>query len=197
MAHRSSFRHTNTQTTQRQQWRKTLFATAIRFKLCRMDSQAANVSTHIFKGSRFWVSNARMVAIAVAGAAVFMLVVAVIVLTMGGNARMASLFLLISLGVLLSFYFPGNLIAIYPYQVTLESGKGLWLHGAFKKVYIAIDDLRDVQHTGVGTAVRLKRRYHFLGRFYIHWAFGPEAGPLADAIRDEIRGGISEAQHRI
>lgn len=49
-----------------------------------------------------------------------------------------------------------------------------------------IENLRDVQHTGMGTAVRLKRRQRLLGTFYIHWAFGSEAGQLADAIRDEI-----------
>ena len=195
VAHLSSFRHTNTH---RHQWRKTLFATAIRFKLCRMDSQVANVPTHTFKGSRFWVSNAQMAAIAGAGAAVLVLVVAVVALSKGGNARMALLFLLISVGTLLCFYFPGNLIVVYPYEVTVEGGKGLWLHGGFKKVCIPIDDRRDVQHTGTGTAVRLKRRHRLLGGFYIHWAFGPEAGPLADAIRDEIRKrNSSEPQHRI
>ena len=78
---------------------------------------------------------------------------------------------------------------------------GAWRHTfphSGKEVYIPIDDLRDVQHTGTGTAVRLKRRHRLLGGFHIHWAFGLEAVPLADAIRDEIRKtNSSEPQHRI
>jgi hypothetical protein len=128
-----------------------------------------------------------MAPVAAAGGGLLMLVVGVIFLTTDGDVLFGAALLLFPVGALLCFYFPGNLIAMYPYAVTVEDGRGVWIHAAFRKTYVPSGDLRDVQPGAVGTCVRLKRRRRLLGSFYVHWAFGPEAAPLADAIRNEIR----------
>ena len=84
-------------------------------------------------------------------------------------------------------YFPGNAIARYPYEVVIEKGKGLRVYAPFKKLYIPIEDLRDVGFSGEGSAVRLKRRRRVLTVFIIHKFFGSQGLPLADAIREEIQ----------
>jgi hypothetical protein len=152
-----------------------------------VDVQAPNRSIRTFKGSGFWLFNAKMAAVAGLGAGLLMSVNSVNVLRMGSDKRIGTGLLLTAIVVLLCSYWPGNLISMYPYEITVEKGKGLWIHAAFRKTYVPSADLQDVRHTGIGTSVRLKRRQRLLRAFYIHWAFGPEAGPLADAIRDEIR----------
>jgi hypothetical protein len=84
-------------------------------------------------------------------------------------------------------YFPGNAIARYPYEVIIEKGKGLLVCAAFRKLYIPIQDLRDVGFSGEGSVVRLKRRYRMLAVIVIHKFFGSQGQPLADAIREEIQ----------
>ena len=87
----------------------------------------------------------------------------------------------------------GNLIAAYPYEVSLEEGKGLELHAPLKKIYIPIEDLRDVRKSSIqaGYAVRLRRRHRLLTSFLIPSFFGDQAEPLVDAIQEEIRRNTS------
>lgn len=94
------------------------------------------------------------------------------------------LFLIVT--VICTFY--GNLIAAYPYAVTLEVGKGLQLYAPLKRVYIPTNDLRDVQRSALqsGYVVRLNRRHRLLTGFLVPAFFGDQAEPLAEAIRTEI-----------
>jgi hypothetical protein len=84
---------------------------------------------------------------------------------------------------------PGNLIAAYPYVVSVEEGRGLELHAVLKRLYIPFEDVRDVQRSYLqpGYIVRLKRRRRLLKSFLIPWYFGDRAEPLANAIREQIR----------
>jgi hypothetical protein len=84
-------------------------------------------------------------------------------------------------------YFPGNAVVRYPYEVVIEKGKGLQVFAPFKKLYIPIEDLRDVGFSGEGSVVRLQRRRRMLTVLIIHRLFGSQGPPLADAIRDEIK----------
>ena len=86
-------------------------------------------------------------------------------------------------------FVPGNLIAAYPYAVSIEEGRGLELRAVLKKLYIPLEEVRDVQKSYLqpGYVVRLKRRHRLLKSFLIPWYFGDEAEPLANAIREEIR----------
>jgi hypothetical protein len=59
--------------------------------------------------------------------------------------------------------FAGNAIARYPYEVVIEKGKGLRVHASFKKLYIPMQDLRDVRFSGEGPEVRLQRGHRILG----------------------------------
>lgn len=79
-----------------------------------VDSQVTNTTARTFKGSDFWVSNVQMATAAGIGGGIVMLAVAVIILRAHGNVPMATLLLLNSLGVSLCFFFPGDLIAMYP-----------------------------------------------------------------------------------
>jgi hypothetical protein len=151
-----------------------------------VDVQEANPRTRTFRGSRFWVFNAQGATLAGIAGILLMSVVAFNDLLVGGKTRIGAALLLYSIGALLCFYWPGNLIAMFPYEITIETGKGLWIHSVFRKTYITSADLRDLRHTAVGTSVHLKRRQRLMRHFYIHWFFGPESGPLAEAIRGEI-----------
>jgi hypothetical protein len=105
-----------------------------------------------------------------------------------GNILFAATLTLILVVSVLCFL-PGNMGAVYPYAVAVEEGKGLQLYAPLKKLYIPIEDLRDVQKSvlGQGYVVRLNRRRRLLTSFVIHSFFGDQAEPLANAIRDEIR----------
>jgi hypothetical protein len=148
-------------------------------------------SPRVFKAGRFWNSNVFAATLAGALAGVLMLVVMGIVVSGNptrGNIAFASglAFVLVLSAVC---FVPGNLIAAYPYAVSLEEGKGLELRAVLKRVYIPLEELREVQKSYVqpGYVVRLRRRHRLLKSFLIPWYFGDQAEPLANAIREQIR----------
>jgi len=149
----------------------------------------------IFRAGHFWNSNIFGAAVAGAGAGILMLVVMAIVV-LGNPTRNNILFATGLAFVLIASaicFVPGNLIAAYPYSVFLEQGKGLELHAPLKKIYIPIEDVRDVRTSFLqpGYVVRLKRCHGLLRSFLIPRYFGDQAEPLADAIREEIRRSVS------
>jgi len=156
------------------------------------NSQSA---AHTFKAGPLWNSNVFGAALGGAGAGVLMLVVMSIVVLENptlNNVLFASGLALILIASALCFV-PGNLIAAYPYAVSLEEGKGLELRAPLRRVYIPIEDLRDVRMSFLqpGYIVRLKRRHRLLKGFLIPRFFGDQTEPLAHAIREEIRRGAS------
>jgi hypothetical protein len=148
-------------------------------------------SPRIFKAGRFWNSNVFAAALAGALGGVLMLVVMGIVVS--GNPTRNNILFASGLALVLVLsalcFVPGNLIAAYPYAVSLEEGKGLELRAVLKKLYIPLEEVRDVQKSYLqpGYVVRLKRRHRLLKSFLIPWYFGDQAEPLANAIREEIR----------
>ena len=84
---------------------------------------------------------------------------------------------------------PGNLVAAYPYAVSVEEGKGLELHAPLKKIFIPIEDIGEVKTSYLqpGYVVRLKQRHRLLTSFLIPTFFGDQAEPLANTIRQEIQ----------
>ncbi len=89
-------------------------------------------------------------------------------------------------------WFPGNAIASFPYEVVVEKRRGLHIRAPFKELYIPIDNIQDVRSSSLrGFVVRLKRRHRLLTQIVIHRFFGREGKPLADTIREEIRGEAS------
>lgn len=145
----------------------------------------------VFKAGRFWNSNVFAAALAGALGGVVMLVVMGIVVSANptrNNILFASGLALTLLLSVLSFV-PGNLIAAYPYAVSIQEGKGLELRAVLRKIYIPLEEVRDVQKSYLqpGYVVHLKRRHGLLKSFLIPWYFGYEAEPLANAIREEIR----------
>jgi len=86
------------------------------------------------------------------------------------------------------------MVAIFPYEVDVEEGKGVRLHAVLKQVYIPIEDIRDVQKSFLqGYVVRLRRRHRLLEKFVIHRLFGGEREGLVHAIQDEIRRAAANA----
>jgi len=84
--------------------------------------------------------------------------------------------------------FAGNLVAATPFAVELEEGKGLCLRAPFKKLYVPIEEVREVR-SGLleqGTIVKLNRRHGLMKSFNIHWAFGEQGRNLARALELEI-----------
>jgi len=145
----------------------------------------------IFKAGQFWSSNVSGAALGGAGAVILMLVMMGIVVWMKPdreNILFAATLTLILVVSMLCFL-AGNMGAVYPYAVAVQEGKGLQLYAPLKKLYIPIEDVRDVRKSilGQGYVVRLKRRHRLLTSFVIHSFFGDQAEPLANAIREEIR----------
>jgi len=145
----------------------------------------------VFKAGRLWNSNVFGAALAGGLGGILMLIVMVIVVSGNPTANnilfAAGLALVLVLSLLCLV--PGNLIAAYPYAVSLEEGKGLELRAPIRRVYIPIEDVRDVRKSYLqpGYVVRLKRRRRLLRSFLIPWYFGDQAEPLAGAIREELR----------
>ena len=84
--------------------------------------------------------------------------------------------------------FPGNLVAATPFAVELEEVKGLRLYAPFKKLFIPIEEIKEVKRGFLqqGTIVKLKTRHRLLKSFNIHWAFGEQGRQLAGALENEI-----------
>jgi hypothetical protein len=148
-----------------------------------MQERNSEGAPRIFKAGQFWSSNVFGAALGGAGAVILMLVMMGIVVWLNpvrGNILFASGLTLILVVSVLCFL-PGNLIAGYPYAVLLEEGKGLELRAPLKRLYIPIEDIRDVRKTYLqpGYMVRLKRRHALLKGFLIPWYFGDQAEPLA------------------
>lgn len=153
--------------------------------------ELSSENPRVFKAGRFWNSNVFAAALAGALGGVLMLVVMGLVVS-GNPTRNNILFASgLALVVVLSAlcFVPGNLIAAYPYAVSIEEGRGLELRAVLKKLYIPLEEVRDVQKSYLqpGYVVRLKRRHRLLKSFLIPWYFGDDAEPLANAIREEIR----------
>lgn len=149
----------------------------------------------VFKAGQFWSSNVSGAALGAAGAVILISLTMGIVVWMNPNRQnilFAATLALILVASLLCFL-PGNMGAVYPYAVTVQEGRGLQLQAPLKKLYIPIEDVRDVRKSfiGQGYVVRLKRRHRLLTSFVIHWFFGDQAEPLANAIREEIRRRVS------
>jgi hypothetical protein len=145
----------------------------------------------VFKAGRFWNSNLFGAALAGGLGGILMLVVMAIVVS--GNPTTNNIMFAVGLALVLVVsvlcFVPGNLIAAYPYAVSLEEGRGLELHAPVKRLYIPIQDVRDVRRSYLqsGYIVRLKHRRGLLRSFLIPRYFGDQAEPLANAIREEIR----------
>lgn len=144
----------------------------------------------MFKAGQFWSSNVFGAALGGAGAVTLMLVIMGIIVSANPEPK-AILFAAAMAAILVICvlcFLPGNWIAAFPYAVAIEEGKGLYLYAPLKKVYIPIEDVRDVKESFLqqGFVVRLNRRHRLLTSFAIHGFFGEEAEPLARAIRDEI-----------
>jgi hypothetical protein len=151
-----------------------------------------------FRARQFWNSNICGAAVGGAGIGIVMLVVMGIVVSENptlSNIAFATGLALVLMASAICFL-PGNLIAAYPYAVTLEDGRGLELHTAFKKIYIPTEDLQDVRKSLAqpGYVVRLKRRHRLLKSFLIPSFFGDQAEPLANAIREEIQRRASSSE---
>ena len=153
--------------------------------------ELSSENSRVFKAGRFWNSN--VFAAALAGALGGVLMLIVMGLVVSGNPTRNNILFASGLALVLVLsalcFLPGNLIAAYPYAVSIEEGRGLELRGVLKKLYIPLEEVRDVQKSYLqpGYVVRLKRRHRLLKSFLIPWYFGDEAEPLANAIREEIR----------
>ena len=143
-----------------------------------------------FKGSRYWESNVCGAVVAGLAGGIVMVVVATMIALNANSLKVQLLMGGWIAAVVLSVVglFPGNVAVRFPYAVVLEKGKGLRLQGAFKTLYIPIQDVRDVRPRLLqGFVVRLKRRHGILTDVVIHKFFGEQGRLLADAIQQEIQ----------
>ena len=143
-----------------------------------------------FKSSRWWSFNIWGATVAGFGTGVLVSTLDVIGAVNGAPKSEPLRIALVIWGIVMLAvlaYFPGNAIARHPYEVVIEKGKGLRVYAPFKKLYIPIEDIRDVGFSAEGSLVRLKRRRWMLTVFIIHRLFGSQGPPLADAIQEEIK----------
>jgi hypothetical protein len=145
----------------------------------------------IFKAGQFWSSNVCMAMLGGLAGGILLLVVMIIVVS-GNPTRHNVLFasvLVLTIVIYVVCVLFGNLSAAYPYAVAIEDGKGLQLYAPLKKLYIPIEDVKDVRMSLLrqGYVVRLRRSHRLLTQFVIHAFWGKQAAPLADAIQEQIR----------
>jgi hypothetical protein len=155
------------------------------------DLRQPNGQAQIFRAGHFWNSNVCAAAIGGAGAGVLMLVVMTIVVSENptrGNVLFAAGLAIVLIASAICLL-PGNLIAAYPYAVSVEEGKGVELRAPLKTIFIPIEDVGDVRTSYLqpGYVVRLKTRHRLLMSFLIPSFFGDQAEPLANVIREEIQ----------
>ena len=144
----------------------------------------------MFHASKLWSSNVYGGAVAGIGAAILISVMVGLVAWLAPTPKtfmFAGGLILTMIGTLVGL-FPGNLIAATPYAVGLEKGKGLCLYAPLKKVYVPIQDVKEVQNSFFrqGSVVKLNRRHGLLKGFSIHGGFGLQGQQLVRAIQDEI-----------
>jgi hypothetical protein len=150
----------------------------------------SNAEVTAFRASKLWTINVCGAAVGGMLTAVIMATIAAIVIwesPVFNNRIIGAVWLLIIL-VSLWGLFAGNWIASAPYLVELVKGRGLWLQAFFKKVYIPLDDVLDIEESilGTRTVVRLKRRHGLLKSFWISRAYGEQGSALLLEIRKEI-----------
>jgi hypothetical protein len=101
-------------------------------------------------------------------------------------------FLLVPSGGLLVFllaFFPGNLAAMFPCSIDVLPGEGLRLGIPFRKVWIPIGDVLDVDLSSTTLAwrktyeVELAKSHGLIRNFYISPGFGNQRDALVEAIR--------------
>ena len=157
------------------------------------NSKTERMELRRFEAARLWQSNLYGAAVAGIGGSVILGVVAGILLyplypPPGLDVLLTAGGLIASVILGLVCMYPGNLIAVHPYAVELEQGRGLRLLTPLKKVYIPMEDVKEVRRSylQLGWVVKLTRRHRALTRFYIHGGFGRQGGELARAIEEEI-----------
>ena len=144
-----------------------------------------------FEAAGFWSSNVCGAAIGGIGIGAIMLVVMFILVT--GNPTRSVLEFAATVVLVIFFcvacLFMGNLVAVYPYAVSIIEGIGLELHAPLKKVFIPFEDISGVRKAFPqgGYSVDLKRSHGLIKQFLIPGFFGAQTEPLAEAIRQQIR----------
>jgi hypothetical protein len=144
-----------------------------------------------FEASRLWHFNLYGALAGGIGGGVLMCVVAGIILFSSGERRQGFLFAGAVIGcAIIGFLclYPGNQIAVYPYAVEVEEGRGLRLFAPLKQVYVPIQDVQAVRRSflSLGWVVTLRKGPRLLTRFIIPGAFGPQGAELAREIQEQI-----------
>jgi hypothetical protein len=85
--------------------------------------------------------------------------------------------------------FPGRLLAMWPYAITLETQKGIWVYAPPSKIWIPLDEIVDVDvysgSYGGGHVIQLKKSYGLVKQLYIISLFFPDE-QLVRALRSSI-----------
>ena len=144
-----------------------------------------------FEASRFWQFNVYGAIAAGIGGGVVMCVVAAILISGRVGLDQTSFLgavLIVNSVIALLLLFPGNLAVAFPSAVEVDHGRGLRLYGPMKKVYIPLNDVKEVVLSFLvfGWVVKLRRGQRALTAFTIHAGFGPQGRDLASAIEREI-----------
>ena len=153
-------------------------------------TEGAKPEIRVFRASSLWMINVCAAALGSILTAAIMAIIAAIVLWESPvpKNRIIGAAWLLAVGVSLWGMYAGNWIASAPYVVELVEGRGLWLRAFFKKVYIPLDDVLDIEESVLGTrtVVRLRHRHGLLTRFWISRAYGEQGPALLLEIRKEI-----------
>lgn len=92
-------------------------------------------------------------------------------------------------------YFPGNLGVFWPHAIELYGNSGIKLVAPFKKVFVPISELGEVEDSLFcqGYVVHLRKPHAALTQFLIPWYFRPERKALVNAILAAQRHSIEGA----
>lgn len=142
----------------------------------------------VFRAPRLWESNVCGAFVAgICGAPVFFVLGGIVIWQTRSVGRLPLLLILAAVGGLLVLL-PGNYASTFPYAVEIVEGKGLWFYAPFKKMYVPLEEIKQVKwsYAGPGWLVRLRKRRGVIKTLLIHVAWGRQGRELAHAIQAEL-----------
>ncbi len=147
----------------------------------------------VFRAPRLWEFNiCAALAAGVCGALVI-LALAGNLIRSTGRVGWVPAFLIVDMVGGLLILLPGNYASRFPYAVEVVEGKGLWFYAPFKKMYVPLEEIKQVgwSYAGAGWAVRLGKRRGVIKTIIIYVAWWRVGRELAAAIEGELaRRGI-------
>lgn len=142
----------------------------------------------VFRAPRLWESNVRGALVAGMAGAPLVLVMAGMLIWQNRSVGWLVVLMILAAVTTPLILLPGNYAITWPYAVEVVEGKGLWFYAPFKKMYVPLEEVKEVKwsYAGPGWVIRLRKRRGVIRTLLIHVAWGRRGKELARAIEEEL-----------